>query len=133
MENPNKYVRKALHQIIKNYYPCFDMQVPTNLTPTQYVLMSTQDKEHERPTKCGGRWVSYTLLDLVCIYDGSGNVGSRVANDDMENTILGLIANLEVENFTVISQAYEFPSNINTTTSTQSVFRSFIRVILTLE
>ena len=133
MVNPNKYVRKALYQIIKDYYPCFDMQVPTNLTPTQYVLMSTQDKEHERPTKCGGRWVSYTLLDLVCIYDGSGNVGSRVANDDIENDILGLIENLTVDGYTVISQGHEFPSNLDSSTSTQTVYRNFIRVVLTLE
>lgn len=133
MVNPNKYVRQALYNAIVTQYPCFDMQVTGNLNPTQYVLISTQDKEHNRPTKCGGRWVSYTLLDLVCIYDGSGNVGSRVANDDMENTILGLIENLTVSGYTVISQAHEFPSNINVSTATQSVFRSFIRVILTLE
>lgn len=133
MENPNKYVRQALFEAIKNDYPCFDMQVTGNSNPTQYVLISTQDKEHSRPTKCNGRWVCYTLLDLVCIYDSSGNVGSRLANDDMENTILSLIENLQVYGYTVISQAHEFPSNINTTTSTQSVFRSFIRVVLTLE
>lgn len=133
MINPNKYVRQALFEAISTEYDCYDMQVTGNSNPTQYVLISTQDKEHNRPTKCNGRWISYTLLDLVCIYDGSGNVGSRVANDDMENTILSLIANLQVDGYTVISQAHEFPSNINTSTATQSVFRSFIRVVLTLE
>lgn len=133
MINPNKYVRQALFEAISTEYDCYDMQVTGNSNPTQYVLISTQDKEHSRPTKCNGRWISYTLLDLVCIYEGSGNVGSRVANDDMENTILSLIENLQVYGYTVISQAHEFPSNINTTTSTQSVFRSFIRVVLTLE
>lgn len=133
MVNPNKYVRKALYDAISPTYSCFDTNVTGDLNPTQYVIISTQDKEHNRPTKCGGRWVSYTLLDIVCIYNGAGNVGSRVVNDDMENTILGLIENLQVDGFTVISQAHEFPSNLDSSTSTQTVFRNFIRVVLTLE
>jgi hypothetical protein len=133
MTNPNKYVRKALYDAINGTYLCFDMQVTGDTNPTQYVIISTQDKEHNRPTKCGGRWVTYTLLDLVCIYNGAGNVGSRVANDDMENTILGLIENLTVDGYTVISQAHEFPSNLDSGTATQTVYRNFIRVVLTLE
>tara|TARA_R110000868_G_scaffold365207_1_gene628052 strand:- start:452 stop:853 length:402 start_codon:yes stop_codon:yes gene_type:complete len=133
MVNPNKYVRKALYDVISTEYSCFDMQVTGNENPTQYVIISTQDKEHNKPTKCGGRWVSYTLLDIVCIYLGTGNTGSRVANDDMENTILGLIENLTVDGYTVISQGHEFPSNLDSSTSTQTVYRNFIRVILTLE
>jgi len=70
MVNPNKYVRKALYDAINPTYPCFDMQVTGDTNPTQYVIISTQDKEHNRPTKCGGRWVTFTLLDLVCIYNG---------------------------------------------------------------
>jgi hypothetical protein len=133
MTNPNKYVRKAIYDAISGTYSCFDMQVSGNANPTQYVLISTQDKEHNRPTKCGGRWVSYTLLDIVCIYLGTGNTGSRVVNDDMENTILGLLENITVDGYTVISQAHEFPSNLDSSTSTQTVYRNFVRVILTLE
>jgi hypothetical protein len=133
MVNPNKQVRKSLYTVIKDVYPCFDTQVTGDLNPTQYVLISTQDKEIDKNTKCGYQWISYTLLDLVCIYNGAGNVGSRLANDQMEDTIMALIENIQVEGFTVKNRRYEFPSNINTTTATQSVFRSFIRVILTLE
>jgi len=133
MTNPNKYVRKAIYDAVNGTYPCFDTQVTGDTNPTQYVIISTQDKQHERPTKCGGRWTTFTLLDLVCIYNGAGNVGSRVANDDMENTILGLIENLSVDGYTVISQGHEFPSNLDSSTSTQTVYRNFIRVVLTLE
>ena len=133
MINPNKYVRKALFDVISTKYDCFDMQVTGNTNPTQYVIISTQDKERNKPTKCGGRWVTYTLLDIVCIYNGAGNVGSRVANDDIENSILGLIENLTVDGYTVISQELEFPSNLDSSTTTQTVYRNFIRVVLTLE
>lgn len=133
MVNPNKYVRLALYDAISTEYDCFDTQVTGNVNPSQYVLISTQDKEIDKASKCGYRWVSYTLLDIVRIYDGSGNVGSRVANDDMENTIMQLIENIEIDGYTVINRRYEFPSNINTSSATQTVYRSFIRVILTLE
>lgn len=133
MVNPNKYVRLALYNAISTECDCFDTQVTGNLNPSQYVLISTQDKEIDKASKCGYRWISYTLLDLVRIYDGSGNVGSRVANDDMENTIMSLIENIEIDGYTVVNRRYEFPSNINTSSATQTVYRSFIRVILTLE
>lgn len=133
MANPNKYVRKALYDAISPEYDCFDTQVTGNVNPSQYVIISTQDKEIDKATKCGYRWVSYTLLDIVRIYDGSGNVGSRVGNDDMENEIMSLIENIEIDGYTVVNRRYEFPSNINTSSATQTVYRSFIRVILTLE
>lgn len=133
MVNPNKYVRKALYDAISPEYSCFDTQVSGNANPSQYVIISTQDKEEDKATKCGYRWISYTLLDIVCIYNGAGNVGSRVANDDIENSIMLLIQNIEVDGYTIINRRYEFPSNINTSSATQTVYRSFIRVILTLE
>jgi hypothetical protein len=133
MVNPSKYVRKAIFDAVNGTYPCFDMQVTGKKNPIQYVLISTQDKEIDKATKCGNRWVSYTLLDIVCIYNGSGNVGSRVANDDMENTILSLIKNITIDGYTVINRRFEFPSNLDSSTATQTVYRNFIRVILTLE
>lgn len=133
MVNPNKYVRKAIYDAVNGTYPCFDTQVTGNLNPTQYVLISTQDKEIDKATKCGNRWVSYTLLDIVCIYNGAGNTGSRLANDDIENAILGLIENISITGYTVLNTRYEFPSNLDSSTATQTVFRNFIRIILTLE
>jgi hypothetical protein len=133
MINPSKFVRKAIYDAVNDTYPCYDMQVSGNTNPTSYVLISTQNKEIDKATKCGDRWVSYTLLDIVNIYNGAGNVGSRLVNDDMENAILGLIENISIDGYTVLNRRYEFPPTINSTTATQSVFRTFIRVILTLE
>jgi hypothetical protein len=133
MTNPSKYVRKAIFDAVNATYPCYDMQVTGKLNPTQYVIISTQDKEIDKATKCGNRWISYTLLDMVCIYNGAGNTGSRVANDDMENAILALIANITISGYTVLNRTYEFPSNLDSSTSTQTVYRNFIRLILTLE
>jgi hypothetical protein len=133
MQNPNKYIRKAIFDAVNATYPCYDMQVTGKLNPTQYVIISTQDKEIDKATKCGNRLISYTLLDMVCIYNGAGNTGSRVANDDMENAILALIENITISGYTVLNRTYEFPSNLDSSTSTQTVYRNFIRLILTLE
>lgn len=133
MVNPSKHVRLALYELINPQYPCYDSQVTGNVDATEYVTISTQDKEIDKASKCGYRWISYTLLDIIKIYEGSGNVGSRVVNDDMENTILGLIENIEVDGYTVINRRFEFPSTIVSSNSTQTVYRNFIRVILTLE
>lgn len=133
MVNPSKYVRKAIYDALIGTYACYDMQVTGKVNPTEYVIISTQDKEIDKATKCGDRWVVSTLLDIVCIYNGAGNVGSRLKNDDMENTILGLIANINISGYTVINRTYEFPSNLDSSTSTQTVYRNFIRLVLTLE
>ena len=65
--NPNKYVRKAIFDAVNSTIPCFDVRVTGNKNPTSYVIISTQDKELDKTTKCGPRWVSYTLLDRFII------------------------------------------------------------------
>ena len=133
MVNPNKYIRKALFDVISPLYPCFDTNVTGNLNPTQYVIISTQDKVDDPATKCGMRVIVATLLDLVCIYNGAGNVGSRILNDDMQENIENAIENLQVTGYKVLIQRNEYPSNLDSSSANQTVFRNFIRVILTLE
>ena len=133
MVNPNKHIRKAIYDLVNATYSCFDTQVTGKLNPTKYVIISTQDKSIDKSNKCAYRWEVATLLDLVCIYNGVGNVGSRLANDDMETAILALIENIEITGYTVLNRTFEFPSNLDTSTSTQTVYRNFIRVVLTLE
>ena len=130
---PSKYIRKAIYDAIKDDYDCYDTNVSGKQNKTQYVIISTQNENIDKVSKCNYRWESYTLLDLVTIYNGAGNVGSRVAVDDMKNNVLSLINNLTVNGYTVVNTRYEFPNGIETSTTTQTVFRSFIRVILTLE
>ncbi len=130
---PSQNVRKAIYEAVKDTYPCFDTQVTGDENPTQYVLISTQDEEIDKATKCGNRWVSYTLLDIVSIYNGAGNVGSRLANDTIRQNILNLIENITIDGYSILNTRYEFPSNLNSTSETQTVYRNFIRVILTLE
>ena len=130
---PNKFIRKAIYDLISPVYPCYDMQVTGKLNPTQYVLISTQDKEDLNPNKCAHRWEIATLLDIVCIYNGAGNTGSRVANDDMEQAIRTLLETITIPDYTVLIKRFEYPSNLDSSSSTQTVYRNFIRLVLVLE
>jgi len=130
---PSQHVRKAIYDLVNPIVPCFDTQVTGNTNPTSYVLISTQNEEIDKATKCGDRWISYTLLDIVKIYNGAGNVGSRLANDVIRQDVLSAIETIEVDGYTVLNRSFEFPPNIDSSTATQTVQRNFIRVILTLE
>ena len=131
--NPNKWVRKAIIEAINGEYPCFDMQVTGNTNPAQYVIISTQSKEINKVNKCNYNWISYTLLDIVTIYNGAGNVGSRLAVDNMQEFIENAVKNIEVENFEVVNRSFEFPDGLDNISPTQNVYRNFIRIILELK
>ena len=133
MANPNKHIRKAISDAVNETYPCFDTQVTGNKNPNKYVIISTQDKIDDKATKCGNRWIVATLIDIVCIYNGAGNVGSRVEVNDMTETIRALIGNISVDGYNVLIRTYEYPSDLDSSSATQTVYRNFIRLVLTLE
>jgi len=131
--NPNKWVRKAIIEAINGEYPCFDMQVTGNTNPAQYVIISTQSKEINKVNKCNYNWISYTLLDIVTIYNGAGNVGSRLAVDNMQEFIENAVKNIEVNNFEVVNRTFEFPDSLDNISTTEKDYRNFIRIILELK
>ena len=95
--NPNKYIRKAIFDIVNPLYPCFDMQITGNKNPQEYVLMTSQSTQIDKATKCNYRWECSLLLDIVTIYKGSGNTGSRAKGDDMEGAIYELIKDIYIQ------------------------------------
>ena len=132
MLNPSKYVRKAIFDLISDEYECFDMQVTGNKNPTEYVIISTQSKEINKATKCNYRWECSLLLDIVTIYKGSGNTGSRVKGDDIQSAIYELIKNIEITGYEVVNRKFSFPDSLSLKTPTENVFRNFIRIELLL-
>lgn len=131
--NPNKWVRKAIFDLIGEEYECFDMQVTGNNNPSEYVIISTQSKEINKATKCNYRWISYTLLDIVTIYNGAGNTGSRLRVDDIESDVFALIENINIPSYEVVNLRFEFPDGLDNISTTQNVYRNFIRIILELK
>lgn len=128
--NPNKHIRKAIRDIVSPLYPCFDMQITGNKNPQEYVLMTSQSNQIDKATKCNYRWRCSILLDIVTIYKGSGNTGSRVKGDDIQSQIYELIKNIQIPNYIVINRTFVFQDSLSLKTPTENVFRNFIRVEL---
>lgn len=132
-QNPSKYIRKAIYNAINNItvnglqIPCYDTRVKVGDNPMYYVLMTTQSKDVIKATKCEYRWSATLLLDIVTIYNTSGNTGSRLLADDIENAIRNATQNLTIEGFTVVTMNMDFPPNLDNINEHHIVYRNFIR------
>lgn len=131
--NPSKHIRKAVYNIVNATYPCFDMQITGNKNPDLYVLMTSQSKTIDKANKCNYRWECSLLLDIVTVYKGSGNTGSRLKGDDAESAIYELIKNIEITGYEVVNRTFAFPDSLSLKTSTENMFRNFIRIELLLK
>jgi hypothetical protein len=136
--NPSKFIRKSIFTAINGMVvngltiPCYDTRVKPSENPHFYVLMTTQSKRVLKQNKCEYFWEADILLDIVTIYNGSGNTGSRLLVDDIENQIRSLTQDLVIEGFTTIIQTEDFPNNLDNINDNQIVYRNFIRYTLTL-
>tara|TARA_R110000803_G_scaffold23069_5_gene56866 strand:+ start:2291 stop:2743 length:453 start_codon:yes stop_codon:yes gene_type:complete len=144
---PDTWVRKAVHTAINNcsvldvlssttiQVPCYDSRVPTNGNNTHYILMSTQTNRVAKTNKCEDMYESSILLDIVTIYNGTGNTGSRVLADNILDKVRELTNNLVLDlssNLVVQRQTQDFPNDIVSITKNQNVFRKLMRLELTI-
>jgi hypothetical protein len=130
--NPSKHIRKAVYNLVNSTYPCFDMQITGNKNPDTYVLMTSQSKTIDKANKCNYRWECSLSLDIITIYKGSGNTGSRLKGDDAESAIYELIKNITISGYTVVNRTFSFPDSLSLKTPTENIFRNFIRIELLL-
>ena len=134
---PDKWIRKAVYNAINNTVvntfaiPCFDTRVPNNDKRSFYVIMSTQSNEVDKSVKCGYRWESQILLDVITSYDINGNTGSRLMADDILNSIKTLTDNLTLDissGLEIITQSQSFPCDLVSTTKNEIVYRKLMRI-----
>lgn len=135
--NPDKEIRKAVFDRINGIevsgrtIKCFDSRA-TN-APSEYVLMTVQTKEISRTNKCERRWETSLLIEIYTRQTSSGNTGSRVLLNDIEQEVYSLIyPTLSVAGFQTLDQDITFEAQIDTPTDTEIVSRSFLRLNLTL-
>jgi hypothetical protein len=135
--NPDKYIRKAVHDLINNIVvssktiKSFDSRA-TN-APLEYVLLTAQTKEVEKSTKCDYRWATSLLIEIYTKSTSSGNTGSRLLLNDIEQAIYTLLSpKITVIGFTNLTQNITFENQLETITDTEIIFRSFLRLNLTL-
>ena len=136
--NPDKHIRKAIFDKINNIVvsgkiiPCYDSRA-TN-APSNYVLLTAQTKEVLKETKCDYEWETSTLIEIYTKVSSSGNTGSRVLLNDIEQAIYTLLLpKLTVAGFTNITQNITFENSLETITDTEIIFRSFLRLNITLK
>ena len=137
--NPDKHVRKAVYDQINNIVVsskiinCFDSRVSGNADLSQYVLFTAQTKEIEKSTKCDYRWTTSLLIEIYTKTSSAGNSGSRVLLNDVEQAIYTLLSpKLTISGFTNLTQNITFEQQLETVTDTENIFRSFLRLNLTL-
>tara|TARA_R110002020_G_scaffold471625_2_gene698878 strand:- start:2800 stop:3237 length:438 start_codon:yes stop_codon:yes gene_type:complete len=138
---PDKYVRKAIFTALSglnvegNDILTYDTNT-TGSNPLYYILMTTQTNNELNGSKCGRRWFSSILLDIVTRYDGSGNTGSRLLADNIAEAARVLIKNLDLEvgsGLKITQRTLNFPNDISTKTDNTNIFRKFIRLELEID
>lgn len=136
--SPDKFIRKAISDNINNIVvsgkiiPCYDSRA-TN-APSNYVLLTAQTKEVLKETKCDYEWETSTLIEIYTKVSSSGNTGSRVLLNDIEQAIYTLLLpKLTVQGFTNITQNITFENSLETITESEIIFRSFLRLNITLK
>jgi hypothetical protein len=137
--NPDKYIRKSVFDLVNGIVVngktinCFDTRVTGNAAANQYVLLTAQTKEIDKSTKCGYDWTTSLLIEIYTKSSANGNSGSRVLVNDIEQAIYTLLSpKITVLNYTNQTQNVTFETQLETVTTTENIFRSFIRLNLTL-
>ena len=136
--SPDKFIRKAISDNINNIVvsgktiPCYDSRA-TN-SPSNYVLLTAQTKEVLKETKCEYEWETSTLIEIYTKVSSSGNTGSRLLLNDIEQAVYTLLnPKLTVSGFTNITQNITFENSLETITESEIIFRSFLRLNITLK
>ena len=137
---PDKYIRKALFTLINNIevngetITIHDSKITGSTIPSHYILMTTQTNSTNERVKCGDRWDSSILLDIVTRYGATGNTGSRLLADDIAEAVRKLLENKLVlsDDLNIITQKLNFPDDITSETDSENIFRKFIRIELTI-
>lgn len=137
---PDKYIRKALYDLVNGVVvngqeiTIHDYKVTGSNLPNHYILMTTQTNAVSEAVKCGDRWQSSILLDVVTRYIGSGNTGSRLMADDITEAVRALLVDKLVlgNGLNIINQKLDFPNDISSQTDNENIFRKFIRIELTI-
>lgn len=138
-KNPDKYIRKSLTTMFNNIVvnsktiKCYDMRVSQNENIDNYILLTSQNKERNKGNKCEYRWDCSILIEIFCKATSSGNNGSRVLLNDIEEKINELLdTNFTVDNFQVLTKNWNTEAQLETITEFEIITRSFVRLDLTL-
>ena len=137
--NPDKHIRKAVFDLVNTAVVgsttiyVFDTRVTGNSQLNEYVLLTSQTKEVAKPNKCDYRWETSMLIEIYTKHQNAGNQGSRLLLNDIEQAVYSLLLpKINVSGFVNLTQNITFETQLDTITSTENIYRSFLRLNLTL-
>ena len=139
---PDKWIRKAVFDLIDDinvdgeFIEVFDTRVTGPDYPLEYIIMSTQTNTVDKNNKCEWFWESTILLDINTTYLRPGNTGSRLKVDNITDAVRNALNSLTLDvssGLTIITKTQSYPSDINTVTDNEIVFRKFIRLELLIK
>lgn len=138
--NPDKFIRKAVFDATNNIVvsgkiiKTFDSRLTGNANLTEYILMTAQDKDVLKNTKCEYEWESSLLIEIYTRYSSAGNTGSRLLLNDIEQAVMDVLnPKLAIQGFTNVTQNITYETSLETITDTDNIYRSFLRLNLTLK
>lgn len=139
-KNPDKWIRKAVFDLTNDIVvgskkiKTFDSRVTGNTNLNEYILMTAQNKGVLKDTKCENEWEASLLIEIYTRTSSAGNLGSRVLLNDIEQAVMDLLnPKLVIQGFTNITQNITYETQLETITDTENIFRSFLRLNLTLK
>jgi hypothetical protein len=138
--NPDKWIRKAVFDATNNIVvnskiiKTFDSRVTGNANLSEYILMTAQDKDVLKNTKCEHEWECSLLIEIYTRYSSSGNTGSRLLLNDIEQAVMDVLnPKLIIQGFTNVTQNITYETSLETVTDTENIYRSFLRLNLILK
>lgn len=138
--NPDKFIRKAVFDLTNDIVvsgktiKTFDSRVTGNANLKEYILLTAQTKQVDKGSKCEYEWETSLLIEIYTKTTSAGNPGSRVLLNDIEQSVMSLLnPKLLVQGFTNVTQNIEYETQLETVTDTENIFRSFLRLNLTLK
>ena len=137
--NPDKEIRKAVFELVDGIsvsaktINCFDTRLTGASSLSEYVLMTSQTKEVIKPNKCDYRWETSLLIEIYTKHQNAGNQGSRLLLNDIEQAVYTLLLpKINITGFVNLTQNITFETQLDTITSIENIYRSFLRLNLTL-
>lgn len=138
--NPDKHIRKAVFDATNNIVvsgktiKTFDSRLTGNANLTEYILMTAQDKDVLKNTKCEYEWEASLLIEIYTRYSSVGNTGSRLLLNDIEQAVMdALNPKLTIQGFANVTQNITYETSLETVTDTDNIYRSFLRLNLILK
>ena len=139
---PNKWIKKALFDVLNGIVvdgktiKCYDNFVTGNKRPNNYILLTTQSNEVEKANKCEYFWDSDILIDIVTIYQRSGNTGSTLLVDNISDEVRRLTDVLVLDpasGLEIFTQTQSFPNTLSQHSQNEIIFRNLVRITMRIQ